>query len=90
MACQCRLQDLVRRWVTLVLLLVTLAVAPAHAQPSPAEEEMVSGGSANEIAVAPGARDTQIADRLGRILEASTWFSALSVSVREGIVFLDG
>lgn len=51
---------------------------------------MVSAGSAGEIAVAPGARDTQIADRLGRILEASTWFSGLSVSVREGIVFLDG
>ncbi|WP_457939308.1 mechanosensitive ion channel domain-containing protein [Mesorhizobium sp. 10J20-29] len=43
-----------------------------------------------DVAVAPDARDFEIADRLGRILVASEWFSPLNVSVREGIVFLNG
>ena len=34
-------------------------------------------------------RDSEISDRLRRILLASEWFSSLTVSVREGIVFLD-
>lgn len=41
------------------------------------------------VAVTPVA-DEEIAARLQRILEATGWFAAPRVSVREGIVFLDG
>lgn len=83
------LKDVFRNWAILATLLLGLAAAPLEAQTPPTVEDPVAGGS-TEIAVAPGARDTQIADRLRRILDASNWFSPLSVTVREGIVFLDG
>ncbi|MFN3845513.1 MAG: mechanosensitive ion channel domain-containing protein [Paracoccaceae bacterium] len=70
--------------------MLVLGGAQAQAQTSPPINDSLTADSSSEIAVAPGARDTQIADRLRRILQASTWFSALTVSVREGIVFLDG
>ena len=85
-----RLQDRFARFVILVTFLLALVAAPVQAQTSPIAEETAAPGSTAEVAVAPGARDTQIADRLTRILNASNWFSTLSVSVREGIVFLDG
>lgn len=71
-------------------LVCALAGAPALAQTSPTASDATAAGSTREIAVAPNARDAQIADRLERILEASGWFSSLSVSVREGLVFVDG
>lgn len=71
-------------------VLLALVAGPAQAQTPPTIEDAVAPGSTTEVAVAPGARDTQIADRLRRILDASNWFSSLSVTVREGIVFLDG
>ncbi|TGD42254.1 BON domain-containing protein [Pseudotabrizicola sediminis] len=85
-----RLESLFGRFAILTTFLFTVATAPVQAQTSPVVEETVAPGSTTEIAVAPGARDTQIADRLRRILTASNWFSPFSVSVREGIVFLDG
>lgn len=84
------LRDLFGRFAVLATFMIVLAAAQVQAQTSPTVEETVAPGSTTEIAVAPGARDTQIADRLRRILTASNWFSRLSVSVREGIVFLDG
>ena len=66
------------------------AVTPAHGQTTPTSNEPVAADSTSDIAVAPSARDAQIADRLRRILIASDWFSPLTVSVNEGIVFLDG
>lgn len=43
-----------------------------------------------EVVVAPRAQDVEIAARLRKILDATGWFSAPRVSVREGVVFLDG
>lgn len=85
-----RLQDLFGRFAILVTFTLAILAAPVHAQTSPTTEETATHGSTTAIAVTPGARDTQISDRLLRILNASNWFSSLSVSVREGIVFLEG
>ncbi len=77
----------------LAVLAVTLLAGtglPVHAQTGSADSEIESADATKEISVEPGARDTEIAERLTRILEASNWFSDLAVSVREGIVFLDG
>lgn len=75
--------------VLAIALLVGFGL-PLHAQTSSVDSEIESADTTKEIAVQPGARDTEIADRLTRILEASNWFPGLAVSVREGIVFLDG
>ena len=85
-----RLRDLFGGFAILAVFMLAFAAAPVQAQTSPTVEETAAPGSTTEIAVAPGARDTQISDRLRRILNASNWFSSLTVSVREGIVFLDG
>ena len=74
----------------LVAIVLGLSSAPLQAQTSPTASDTTAAGSTREIAVAPNARDAQIADRLERILGASGWFTPLSVSVREGIVFIDG
>jgi small-conductance mechanosensitive channel len=42
------------------------------------------------IDVDVGARDSQIEERLGKILRAAGWFSGSSVRAEEGIVFLEG
>lgn len=81
---------LLGQWVILLAFTLVFASAQAHGQTAPAGDDTIAAGSSSEIAVAPGARDTQIADRLRRILTASEWFTPLTVSVREGIVFLDG
>ncbi|MGY6551524.1 MAG: mechanosensitive ion channel domain-containing protein [Erythrobacter sp.] len=60
--------------------------APVRAQDIPAEP----AGIASQIAIQPDGRDAEIAARLAKIMDASGWFSELEVSVREGIVFLDG
>jgi small conductance mechanosensitive channel len=90
MSLSSRLEGLPRRFAILVTFVLALAAAQVQAQTSPTVDEGATADSSREIAVAPSARDTEIADRLESILEASEWFSPLSVSVREGIVFLDG
>ena len=90
MSCNRHLQDVFGRFAILTTFLLVLAAAPALAQTPPSVEDTSTASSTSRIAVAPDARDAQIADRLTRILDASNWFSPLSVSVREGIVFLDG
>jgi small-conductance mechanosensitive channel len=52
--------------------------------------DAVASDPQREVTIAPDVRDSEIADRLERILIASGWFEGLKVSVREGIVFLDG
>ena len=76
----------------LVVLLVGFVASErsVQAQTSPATGEIGNADATKEVAVAPGARDADIADRLSRILDASEWFSGPAVTVREGIVFLDG
>ncbi|WP_439546111.1 mechanosensitive ion channel domain-containing protein [Sandarakinorhabdus sp.] len=82
------------RGMHVLALLLVLAVLPnprpAAAQlPLPAEDSVIEEPT-SEIAVNPAARDAQISGRLQRILTASGWFTPARVSVREGIVFLDG
>ncbi|WP_138936250.1 mechanosensitive ion channel family protein [Roseovarius arcticus] len=69
---------------------VMSATEPAVAQTAPTSVDETASDPQKEVAVAPSVRDTEIEDRLRRILSASKWFTALEVSVREGIVFLDG
>ena len=79
-----------RRLSIVTALIVASLAQSAHAQASLSSDDVASSGADREITVAPNARDTEIADRLKRILDASEWFSSAEVSVREGIVFLDG
>ena len=74
-------------WAMIGLAQVSSQVA---AQTSAIDSEIGESVPAKEVAVSPAARDTQIADRLTRILDASEWFTEPNASVREGIVFLDG
>ena len=74
-------------WAMIGLAPVASQVA---AQTSAIDSEIGESVPAKEVAVSPAARDTQIADRLTRILDASEWFTEPNASVREGIVFLDG
>ncbi|MEX1235834.1 MAG: mechanosensitive ion channel family protein [Roseovarius sp.] len=78
------------RLAFLAVLSLGLSGGPLQAQTSPASDEAASSDPQKEIAVAPYARDSDIADRLKRIFDASEWFDPVAVSVREGIVFLDG
>ncbi|MFX0544301.1 mechanosensitive ion channel domain-containing protein [Roseovarius sp. S1116L3] len=60
------------------------------AQTAPTALESAASDPQREVSVAPDVRDSQIEDRLTRILNASQWFEAPEVSVSEGIVFIDG
>lgn len=62
----------------------------AVAQSVPTPADTVTSDPDREVTIAPDVRDSEIADRLSRILRASEWFDDLTVSVNEGIVFLDG
>ena len=53
--------------------------------PSEAEDQLPA-----RVDVLPVAQDAEIGARLTRILEATKWFAAVSVDVRDGVVFLDG
>ncbi|MCF3974698.1 mechanosensitive ion channel family protein [Paracoccus salsus] len=78
------------RLIVLLAVMLSLGAAPSRAQDIPIDDSAAAPEVTREIAVEPGARDTQIAERLENILKASNWFDPLDVSVREGIVFLDG
>lgn len=85
----CRM-DTLRRFAVTMALVSMFAGVSVLAQTVPTGRDATAAGSTREIAIEPTARDAQIADRLTRILDASGWFSSLSVSVREGLVFFDG
>ncbi|WKA29450.1 mechanosensitive ion channel family protein [Bradyrhizobium roseum] len=72
---------------------ITLAVSPAIAQttaPAPPaigqDDQLIS----KSVEVEPAAGDTAIASRIQRILQSTDWFQNPRVSVREGIVFIEG
>jgi small conductance mechanosensitive channel len=73
-------------------LVLQPATVPAAAQAPdlPAQDNAITADTDREIAIAPEARDAEIAQRLERILKTSGWFDPLAISVSEGIVFLDG
>lgn len=74
----------------LFALILMFTSGSGQSQTLPNTLDSVASESQNPISVAPEVRDSEIADRLKRILLASEWFDPLTVSVREGIVFLDG
>lgn len=73
------------------LLALSAGAGPALAQDTP---PAAGGGEAGlpsqTVTVVPAADDTQIAGRLQRILDSTGWFEAPRVSVRDGVVSLDG
>lgn len=75
--------------VVAVLVLASMSM-DARSQSAPNAMDGPSADPTKEISVTPDARDTEIAKRLQRILDASGWFNPVTVSVREGLVFLDG
>lgn len=85
-----RFSALARGLAVLCALCFVFALGSANAQTSPATSDTAVSDPPNEVAVASSVRDSAIADRLRRILTTSEWFETLAVSVREGIVFLDG
>lgn len=56
--------------------------------PTVAADETLEAPST--VQVQPTARDEAIAERLQTILQATEWFDQPTVTVREGVVFLDG
>ena len=85
--------------VLAALLLLTCQVLPTQAQdggPNELIETVVPDDIEGEldvpaqVDVQPTARDEEIADRLQGILESTSWFHNPQVSVREGVVFLQG
>ncbi len=69
---------------------VVFSSGPVQTQTSPNTFESPTSDPQREVSVAPDVRDSDIENRLRRILVASEWFSPLTVTVREGIVFIDG
>lgn len=65
-------------------------IVSALAQGAPEATPQPTAAPDKEVVVDPEARDGEIESRLARIFAASNWFRAVSVEVREGIVFLDG
>lgn len=92
MAAIFRLPRMAHRLAILAMFALHPAPPPAAAQTPdvPAQTDTIAADTEREIAIAPEARDAEIAQRLERILKASEWFDPLTVSVSEGIVFLDG
>ncbi len=77
------------------LLAVAHVVLGADNPPAPASDTATaakgeSPAAPQKVDVEPLAGDEQIAQRLTRILEATGWFDEPSVSVKDGVVFLDG
>jgi small conductance mechanosensitive channel len=76
-----------------VLLLVDLCATSASAQtPAPGSPAPEQGDSAvsKPVEVDPAAEDPAIANRIERILRSTNWFQRPKVSVRDGVVFIDG
>jgi small-conductance mechanosensitive channel len=77
----------------LVAIGALLAIASSNVS---AQNQEIRDGAAEtvepqkEVVIEPRAQDIEIASRLEKILDATGWFSSPRVSVREGVVFLDG
>ena len=73
-----------------VLLIVFPASVVLAQQPDTAPPEQPAPQVPQRVDVAPIAQDSDIANRLTRILEATEWFEQPEVRVEEGVVFLNG
>ena len=79
------------RLLLAAVLTAPLLLSPARAQqaapPAPIEQP---AAPRQPVTVVPAAQDAEIAERLTRIMRATDWFTGPRVSVRDGVVFLDG
>lgn len=80
-----------------VMLTIAIPLPTALAQgadpndlPTTGIESEETIAAPNQVDVQPVARDEEIAQRLLTILQATEWFSTPQVTVRDGVVFLDG
>lgn len=75
----------------LLLLLITLPISVlAQVQNQTETTEQDETTAPQRVDVAPVADDTQIRERLIRILTATAWFEDPQVEVNDGVVFLSG
>lgn len=72
------------------LLFALLSCCLLMAGPLTAQTATDDSSPVNDVSVSPAARDEQIAERIGGILDATGWFADIAVGVEDGIVFLDG
>lgn len=77
-----------------VMLLAQPVIVSAQ-EPEPTVEETAEGDDvapevSQQVDVEPVAKDSQIEARLTSIMEATEWFIAPKVEVKDGVVFLDG
>ncbi|SMO94815.1 mechanosensitive ion channel domain-containing protein [Fodinibius sediminis] len=75
----------------LLLLLITMPLSVlAQGQTQTETTEPDETAAPQRVDVAPVADDSQISDRLTRILTATEWFQNPQVKVNDGVVFLSG
>lgn len=83
-----------RGWLLIALLAIAFwSFGPPVKAKAPASQPPVNNGDNNvakPVLVEPEADDNAIAERIKRILLSTDWFQAPAVTVREGVVFLDG
>lgn len=76
---------------TAVALCLAVACLPLAAQePASPAPEVEAPAAPGTVQVNPLARDEEIGERIDDILRATEWFSATSVRVSDGVVFLSG
>ena len=90
-AVPCRLKSVPARCrsiciVAIVLLTCACRITALAQSPVPTQGAVAPA----KVDVNPVARDEEIRQRLQRVLEATKWFSAPQVQVKEGVVFLNG
>lgn len=76
------------RVLVVLCLTVLLSAFPASAQTVASEDD--TSAPVKDVSVEPVARDEQIAERIGEILDATGWYAEVRVTVDDGVVFLDG
>lgn len=73
------------------MMVVWLAAVPSSpATSQEASDPIDESSSAQAVAAEPSSVDLENAERLQGILDSTRWFPQASVSVRDGVVFLDG
>ena len=77
-------------FIVLLLLFTMPLSVPGQVQNQTETTEQEETAAPERVDVAPEADDSQIRDRLVRILTATEWFENPQVEVNDGVVFLSG
>ena len=72
------------------LFFILVAPLLVFGQQDSKREEAIPSQAAEKIEVKPVTQDSEIQERLEDILNATGWFTDVSVQVKEGVVFLSG